>query len=177
MRVIEFPDVKIDSKQSGGPNPDYFNLILGSEEQTVLSRATANTLIYGMENEKKFLGATIDAYLQGVQTIAPEVAEIENLWWEALNIFVQKFVAEDWTHVMVLRKNSRTIKHYFTGREHVMQYLQGGNNFYNRQTIARNREEINTNVFFFPSPKFTQEIWGFDYKPEELERIVEIPVW
>lgn len=176
MRVIKFPDVKVCFKQSRYSNPEYLNLVLGTGEHTPLSSAAAIALISGVENEKEFLGATIDAYLQGIETLAPEVTENKNRWWEALNTFVQEFVAEDWAHVMVLRKNSRSIKHYFTGREHVMQYLQSGNNFYNRQTVKRSQEDIDANVFFFPSPKFTQKIWGFDYRPEQLERIVELPV-
>lgn len=176
MRVIRFPDVKVYFKQSGHGNPDYFSWVLGAGERNALSMAAATALIAGVENEKEFLGATIDAYLQGIETLAPEVTENKNRWWEALNTFVQEFVAEDWAHVMVLRKNSRAIKHHFTDKEHVMQYLQGGNAFYNHQTVKRSQEDIDANVFFFPSPKFTQKIWGFDYGPEQLERIVELPV-
>ena len=152
MRVIRFPDVGTNFKQSEHQNPNYFNTIFGSEEQAILPRAAAMTLIYGMENEKQFLGATIDAYLQGIETIAPEATGIENLWWEALNIFVQQFVANDWVQVIVLRKNSRTIKHHFTGREHVMQYLQGMNPIYNRQTVARNKK-MSTPTYFYSQPK------------------------
>ncbi len=175
MAIWEFPKVKADIKHSGLDNPRYLDIVVGGEK-SALANALAYALAHGVENVHKFVGATIDEYLLGAENMVPAILNLEDSEWEALNVFVRQFAAQGWVYGVTLSEKIL----FGAGKYAILQtpqemekHIQGKSKNYDRHTVETNHGRINK-LFFVPSPKFTREIWGFNYTNNDLvEKIVK----
>ncbi len=176
MAIIEFPKVTVDIKQSGYDNPRYFEIVLGSGEHSVLTKAVALALVRGVENTRKFVGATIDEYLLGAEDHAPDIVQFKHLEWEGLTVFIQKLATRGWVYGVTEKKSRlQGSKYILQTPQEMINHLRGNNPNYNRYTILTNKNAVQS-LFFVPSQKFTQEVWGFTYVINDLEQMVEFKI-
>lgn len=172
MAIVEFPNVKVDIKQKGYDNPLYLDIVL-SQEKSLLEKAMAFALVCGVENSKKFVGATFDEYILGAENHAPKIALIKNLEWEGLDVLIQQFAAPGWVYGVGGKGNRLEAQNYILKtKQEIIQYIRESHANYNQYTIQISRKALNS-LFFIPSPKFTQGIWGFTYTIDDLGKMVD----
>ena len=174
MTIIEFPKVKVDIPEIpnyGYHNPQFFDIVF-SEERALLSGALALTLAAGLQNAKKLLGATIDEYiLAAVQFRSPELGQLEGLEWQALQVFVQQFASREWVYGIIPRGSLFRGKYVLQTPQEIVDYFQADGRKYDKYNLKKN-QAVNT-LFFVPSRRFTQHIFGFDYAINGLEKRAE----
>ncbi len=163
MIIKEFPNVHVDIKHRGHQNPFYAGALdlLGAGEISLL---LLRTLPAGVEKTGKFLGATIDLYANGARMITPETRFSNG---QLLTTLIEEFAERGLVYGIVLdnektpNKTERMLKNQMEMRD----FLQEDFLRYNPQRVAR--------TIFVPTERFTGCTWGFSYKPEDLEIMVD----
>jgi hypothetical protein len=163
MAIKEFPDIQVELKQMGSKNPFYVGAL--GVPVAGPSVPLAYALAAGIENTQKFLGATIDVYADGARQASQEGRQVSDD--EFLRTLVGEFAEDGWVYGIVLDGNQpNKTERILKTREEMQDFLQGDGFGYDPQKVAR--------TVFVPTERYTSHTWGFDYKPEGLEKMIDL---
>jgi len=163
MAIKEFPDIQVELKYVGSKSPFY----VGALGVPVVGPSVplAYSLAVGIENTQKFLGATIDVYADGARQASQEKRQVSND--EFLRILVGEFAGNGWVYGIVLDETQpNTIERLLKNKEEMQDFLQDDSFGFDPQKVVR--------TVFVPTERYTNHTWGFDYKPEGLERMLDL---
>lgn len=162
MAIKEFPDIQVELKCKGSKNPFYVGAL--GVPAVGPSVPLAHALAAGVENTNKFLGATIDVYADGGRQASQERRQISDD--EFLGTLIREFAEDGWIYGIVLNESQpNRIERLLRTRTEMQEFLQGDGLKYHPQRLAR--------TVFVPTEQFTNKVWGFDYEPKNLERMVD----
>ena len=163
MTMKEFPDIQVELKRMGSKNPFYVGALgVPVAGPSVL---LAYALATGIENTRKFLGATIDVYANGARQVSQKEGQFcDN---EFLGTLIGEFTKGSWVYGVVLdEKQPNKVERLLKTREEMQEFLKIDGFGYDSQKVAR--------TVFVPTERYTKHTWGFDYNPEGLERMVDL---
>lgn len=173
MPLIQFPDVKVEIKGPGSRNPFFVGALgvpLGGASEP-LARAFAQAI----EGTGLFYGATIDVIGNGIRG------------------------RDAWAHFDDIRLMDELISEFADPRNGLVYAVAIDNNAEGGAPLEKNKpykaEKVLTTkkemldfwgsfddavgryarvdrTAFVPSPRFTKQVFGFDYEPNQLERLI-----